>query len=41
MTEVTFALIIGLVFGLLGGYLVRSEARRYEADFGGRDEAHD
>lgn len=41
MTEVAFALIIGFIFGLLVGYLVRNEARRYEADFGGRDEAHD
>jgi hypothetical protein len=40
MTEVAFALIIGFVLGLLVGYLVRNEARRYEVDFGDRDEAH-
>jgi NhaP-type Na+/H+ or K+/H+ antiporter len=35
MTEIAFALIIGFVLGLLVGFLMRSENRRYEADFSG------
>jgi hypothetical protein len=35
MTEIVFALIIGFILGLLVGFLMRSENRRYEADFGG------
>ena len=39
MTEVAFALIIGFILGLLVGYLLRDEARQFEADLGGHEEA--
>lgn len=35
MTEFAFALIIGFILGLLVGFLMRSENRQAEADFGG------
>ncbi len=41
MTEIAFALIVGFTLGLLVGFLMRSETRQYEADFGGhRDAKH-
>lgn len=41
MPEIAFALIVGFALGLLVGYLMRSESRQYEADFGGHeDEQH-
>jgi hypothetical protein len=39
MPEVAFALIVGFILGLLVGYLMRSEARQFEADFGGHKDA--
>ncbi len=39
MTEVAFALIIGFILGLLVGFLMRSESRQYEADFGSHGDA--
>ncbi len=39
MTEVVFALIIGFILGLLTGFLMRSENRKVEVDFGGHDDA--
>jgi hypothetical protein len=38
MTEVAFALVIGFILGLLVGFVMRSESRRFEADFGGHDD---
>jgi len=32
MTEIVFALIVGFILGLLVGYLVRDESRRFETD---------
>jgi Na+/H+-dicarboxylate symporter len=37
MPELAFALIVGFILGLLVGYLMRSESRQFEADFGGHD----
>jgi Na+/H+-dicarboxylate symporter len=39
MAGVAFALIIGFILGLLVGFLMRSEAREFEADFGGHGDA--
>jgi hypothetical protein len=39
MPEIAFALIVGFILGLLAGYLMRSESRRFEADFGGAEES--
>jgi hypothetical protein len=39
MPEIAFALIVGFILGLLAGYLMRSESRQFEADFGGPEEA--
>jgi hypothetical protein len=40
MPELAFALIVGFILGLLVGYLVRSESRQFEADFGHEDTKH-
>jgi len=39
MTGVAFALVIGFILGLLVGFLMRSENRKVEADFGGHQDA--
>jgi hypothetical protein len=39
VTEIYFAIIIGFILGILVGFLVRSESRQYQADFGGNKEA--
>ncbi len=39
MTGVAFALIIGFILGLLVGFVMRSESREFEADFGGHEDA--
>jgi hypothetical protein len=39
MTEIAFALIVGFVLGVLAGFLMRSESRQFEADFGGHEDA--
>jgi hypothetical protein len=39
MPELAFALIVGFILGLLVGYLMRSESRQFEADFGGQEDA--
>jgi hypothetical protein len=39
MTELVFALIIGFILGLLVGFLMRSENRKVEVDFGGHQDA--
>jgi len=41
MTEIAFALVIGFILGLLVGFLMRSENRRYEADFSGHGNAEE
>lgn len=39
MVEAAFALVIGFILGLLAGFLMRSESRQYDADFGGHGDA--
>ena len=39
MVEAAFALVIGFILGLLAGFLIRSESRQYDADFGGQGDA--
>jgi hypothetical protein len=34
MSGIAVALIVGFILGLLVGFLVRSESRQFEADFG-------
>ena len=41
MTEIAFALVIGFILGLLVGFLMRSENRRYEVDFSGHGGAEE
>jgi Na+/H+-dicarboxylate symporter len=39
MIEIYFAIIIGFILGILVGFLMRSESRQHQADFGGNEEA--
>jgi NhaP-type Na+/H+ or K+/H+ antiporter len=39
VVEAAFALVIGFILGLLAGFLMRSESRQYDADFGGHGDA--
>ena len=39
MVEVSFALLVGFVLGVLVGFLVRSESRQFKADFGDHKES--
>ena len=38
MPGVFFALLIGFILGVLAGYLLRNEPRRYEVDLNGQHE---
>jgi hypothetical protein len=38
MLDVYFALLVVFILGLLVGFLMRSENRRFEADFGGDED---
>jgi hypothetical protein len=39
MPELVFALMVGFILGLIVGFLMRSENRKVEVDFGGREDA--
>jgi NhaP-type Na+/H+ or K+/H+ antiporter len=38
MPEIFFAVLVGFILGVLVGYLLRSESRRFEADLTGHQE---
>ena len=39
MPELVFALMVGFILGLIVGFLMRSENRKVEVDFGGHKDA--
>lgn len=38
MPEIFFALLVGFILGVLVGYLLRNESRRYDIDLTGHHE---